>query len=60
MGVGEPHPFRREPIDMGRGDLASFGVVTPHVSVSKVVGKYKYDVWYTRNIGRYAVFSRMD
>jgi hypothetical protein len=38
VGVRESHTFRREPVDVGRGDLA-LGIQAPHVAVTEIVGK---------------------
>ena len=47
MPVRKPHPLGRQPVDVGRRDLAALRVIALHVAVAEVVGKYEYDVWYT-------------
>ncbi len=44
MSVGESHAFCGESVDVGRGDPAAIGVVTPYVAVAEVVGADHDDV----------------
>ena len=51
MGIGETNPFRREPIQVGSGDLR-FRIVAAHIPITEIISEDKDNVGFERGGGR--------